>query len=903
MKREELLDAAIAATRDEKLDEGTVEAAGARVWNRLTEELDASPSGAVAAAEEAHRIQGCAGFRALVPAYLAGALAEPKRLLLEDHSRECLGCRKALAAARRGEGGSVRGRAELPAPTRGAWRWAIAATLAAAALAGGLLVWRSGWAPLGASVSAQVRSIQGELVLVTAEHLRPAVAGERLERAQAVRTAKDSGAILALPDGTRVELAERSELSLDRRWDGTVLRLARGSVIVEAAEQRSGHLYVETGDCLVSVVGTVFSVNHGAKGSRVSVLAGEVQVAQGAQHAVLRPGDQLTTNPRLAMIPLEREISWSRDAARYRERLAALKSLGHELDRTLAVANRNSTRLLDLAPAGTGIYVALPNLSQSLADAWQIVEQRVAENEALAAWWQERFGDGNAQQEIAEALGEIRRFGAELGPEIVVAVDLGTGAGAEAPVFLAEVNDPARLSTLLDEEIARLNASAEEGGRVRRITDPSAESEPGPHELLVWLAGDLLLASPSAARLATLQGEIDGGGNPFVSTPFHARLAEVYGEGTSWLVGVDVASLLAHQRAGGAGNAEAATLDRLGLSEVDHLILESHGNGDETQNRAVVTFSDDRRGLASWLAEPAPVGALEYVSPDAHLAVGGLLKEPSTMLDDLLALVSSDDARALAHLAELEATYGLSLREDIAATLGGDFAFAFDGPWLPEPAWKLVLEVADEGRLQGTLATLVEAWNRDAAAEGRPLLAWRQEALDGQVVRTLTTGDGRELVHLLFHDGYLLVGPSRALLLEAVATRAAGVTLPASQRFVDLLPEDGEIHFSGVAYQNLGDSVGALGSLLEQRAPGAPGMPNEGAVSRLEGLLGDTGPSLAVAYGSPRRVTVVTRGGQGVLGFSLERLLALSEGAAGRGPAATPAAARAGVETPAGPRA
>lgn len=896
MNREELLDAAIAATRDEKLDEGTVEAAGARVWTRLTEEAAVSPSGAPAPAEEAHRIHGCEGFRALMPAYLAGALAEPKRLLLEDHSRECLGCRKALAAARRGDSGRERWRADAPAPARASWRWAIAATLAAAALFGGLLVWRSGWTPLGTSVSAQVRSIQGELVLVTPEHLRPAVAGERLERAQAVRTAKDSGAILALPDGTRVELAERSELSLDRRWDGTVLRLARGSVIVEAAEQRSGHLYVETGDCLVSVVGTVFSVNHGAKGSRVSVLAGEVQVAQGAQHAVLRPGDQLTTNPRLAMVPLEREISWSRDAARYRERLAALKSLGHELDQTLAAANRNSTRLLDLAPAGTGIYVALPNLSQSLADAWQIVEQRVAENEALAEWWQERFGDGNAQQEISEALAEIRRFGAELGPEIVVALDLSAGAGAEAPVFLAEVNDSARLSTLLDEEIARLNAGSEDGEHVRRIEDPSAESEGNSRELLVWLTGDLLLASPSAARLATLQGELAGGGNPFVATPFHARLAEVYAEGTSWLLGVDVESLLAHERAGGGGAAEAATLERLGFNDVEHLILESRGDGGENQNRAVVTFADDRRGLASWLAEPAPVGALEYVSPDAHLAVGGLLKEPAAMLDDVLALVATDDAAALARLAELEANYGLSLREDLAATLGGDFAFAFDGPWLPEPSWKLVLEVADEGRLQGTLATLAEAWNRDAAAEGRPLLAWRQEAVDGQVVRTLATADGRELVHLLFTDGYLLIGPSRALLLEAVATRAAGVTLPASQRFIDLLPEDGEIHFSGVAYQNLGDSIGALGSLLERGQAGGE------AAGRLEGLLGDAGPTLAVAYGAPRQVTVVTRGGQGLLGFSLERLLALSGGAAGH-PAAAPAAARLRSETPAGPRA
>ena len=115
--------------------------------------------------------------------------------------------------------------------------------------------------------------------------MRPAVAGERIAGSQLVRTAQGSGAVLELADGSRIELAERSELGLGRRWDGTILELERGSLIVEAAEQRRGHLYVDTGDCRVSVVGTIFSVNHGAKGSRVSVIEGEVHVQPGRASA------------------------------------------------------------------------------------------------------------------------------------------------------------------------------------------------------------------------------------------------------------------------------------------------------------------------------------------------------------------------------------------------------------------------------------------------------------------------------------------------------------------------------------------------------------------------------------------------------------------------------------------
>ena len=172
-------------------------------------------------------------------------------MLLEDHTRECLPCRRALAAARQAKaaaGTAHAGRsagAGVGAGTgagfgtgTGVRRWALAAGLAGVALLSGFLVRQAGVGYLGAAPSVTVRSISGELAVVAGGEARPAVAGERIAGAQLVRTAQGSGAVLELADGSRIELAERSELGLGRRWDGTILELERGSLIVEAAKQR-----------------------------------------------------------------------------------------------------------------------------------------------------------------------------------------------------------------------------------------------------------------------------------------------------------------------------------------------------------------------------------------------------------------------------------------------------------------------------------------------------------------------------------------------------------------------------------------------------------------------------------------------------------------------------------------
>ena len=129
-----------------------------------------------------------------------------------------------------------------------------------------------------------------------------------------IRSNGGGGAVLALADGSRVEMRTHTELSLDRAGDGLRIHLNAGGVIVNAAKQRTGHLYVHTKDMTVSVVGTVFVVNADEDGSRVAVVEGEVRVQQGATETRLLPGEQVTSNPSVNAPSVTQAIAWSRNA-------------------------------------------------------------------------------------------------------------------------------------------------------------------------------------------------------------------------------------------------------------------------------------------------------------------------------------------------------------------------------------------------------------------------------------------------------------------------------------------------------------------------------------------------------------------------------------------------------------
>lgn len=868
---EDLFDRAVAAVRDEPVDPETIEDARRTVWARLAEETASS-----------ERIEGCDDVQALLPAYLEGRLPEPRRVLVEQHTRECVACRRALMTQRTRSTAGETAEAK-PAPAARTRRvsmpsWMpLAAVLALAAFGLGLLFWSGVLGP--AQVMAEVDGLDGDLWKVDESGMLAAWSpGDTIHEGAILRTSKSSGAVVRLTDGSRIEMSERAELTLDKGWRGTTIRLDRGQVMVEAAKQHDGKLYVATDECLVSVVGTVFSVNHGLKGSRVSVLEGEVHVAQRGETDVLLPGDQVTTNAALGRVPLDEEISWSRDRERYRALLGELQTIRRELDERLPKPDqRFASRLLDLAPADTVGYAAVPNLGEHVGETWNVIRERVAASPVLAEWWQEAVTDEGMEPHLEELVTRVRDLGSFLGEEIVLSIAASSEQDG-APLILAEVVDGG-LRAYLQAEIERLEAEHGESPLVL-VDDPAAIPQGGEDErFLVWIGDGVLLATPSAQSLTATAAVVQGTAPAaFPGTSFHQRLAAVYADGVEWLFAADVSRVLAAE-----GDLDDPDLQATGFADLQHVVIERHRDDDQTRTRALVAFSGPRRGVASWLAAPAPMGTLDYVSSNAVMMSAFVIRDPASLLEELMSSNAKIEQGAADVFSEASSKLGVDLRRDVIDALGGEIAFAVDGPLVPEPAWKVIVEVYDSTGLQAAIETLVERAAAEMQGEGATVTLTPGELRGHPAYDVAVTGPngGGVEISYLYADGYLIAAPSRALLDRALQVASSGTNITTAARFRALLPDNGEVHFSGLAFQDLASALGGgddvSGALPEEYS--------ENEVQALMDTVRNAPPMLGYAYGREDAIEIAaTSGDSGLLSFGLWNGLAQGLAAAGGAP-------------------
>ncbi|PYS98270.1 MAG: hypothetical protein DMF63_16585 [Acidobacteria bacterium] len=878
-----IIDNATRNIRDEEIDPSIIDQSAARVWAQVNKQATANTI-----MNSTEHIHGCDDFQSLIPAYLDGKLSPARKLLLEDHSNECVPCRREIKAQKAfvaTKSATYIPRTHSRRDVRpAAKRWATA-KIARVSIAAGLIVCL-GLAGMfmyerldlsGRTLAATLDSANGSVYVVSDSESRQLSAGEQIQKGERVRTAKDSNAVMRLADGSTVEMRERSEFSVSENMRGVTIKLDRGDVIVEAAKQHNGRLYVQTPDSLVSVKGTIFGVESGTKGSRVSVVEGEVKVNHGGKDETLLPGDQTTTSANLNKTSVEQNVAWSRNASRYTNLVADLAKLRHDVNQVPRPGVRYTSKFVDLVPESTVFYAALPNLSETLAESQRIMQERIKQNPALAEWWKGNRGDGLGLND--QTMNRIQEFGSRLGDEIVISASMDAKGEPGSILVLGEVKDAASFRTYVDGELARVAKESGGAPSLRFVDDPltakvanaPAKNVASNPELFVWIHDNVFAASPQIESLrgfeATLQTPDT---NRFANSSFHQRINDVYKDGAGIVVAADLEKIMSQVMTKDTSPDASRRLEgfkQLGVMSLRHFVAEQKDVNGRTLSQAALTFGESNHGVASWLAAPGSMGALDFISPNANVATAFVVKEPALLVDDLLGFMETVQPDVRHQMAEIEKSQGFSIRNDFAAPLGGEFAFAIDGPILPTPSWKVILEVYDQAKLQNTFERSIEKLNQFSMLHGKGKLTLENSAVGDRTYYSIKSDMGLE-VHYTYANGYLVAAPSRALLEQSISNREAGNTLVHSSRFMSTLPQDGNTNFSAIMYHDLAPLMGPLAERLKNAG-------GDQEAQKLASIDANAPPTLVYAYAQGDRITLAANTEGGAFGLSPASLIGL----------------------------
>ena len=561
---EDRLEGAVEEMRRETVDATTLDAARARVWDKVTNAA----------------VSGCTEFQPEFPAYLSGTLIGGRRMLLEDHISRCSACRAELADLR-----GDRKVVAMPRRSSTPWRrWGSLAAAAALALSvlylgrDTLDAWMAPGGPRATVVSAG-----GGLYAMPGGALD---AGAAIGEKEMVRTGPGAHAVLRLADGSTVDVNERTEMYVTAAWSGQAIHLQRGDVIVQAAKQRRGHLRVLTRDSIASVKGTVFAVSAGMGGSVVSVVEGSVQVNQPGRELMLSPGQQAASNPALAS-SVAQAVSWSPDADEYLQLLASFEKIGQQVAQFSGPLRTTS----NAAAVSAGRRVRLRRRAESR---WQ---HRPGPGRRRAAGARERRRSGRGGHptpgcELRRIVDRVKSVSAMLGDEVAFSIANRRARATSVPMVMARVQPGQR---------AALTSSARRAvRRGRRVVAA----------VLGLRRSDAGLGLPVAPGVGH---QPSGPGRRLCVRGCHRRSVQARRR----LAGcaIDAAPVIQM-----AADDDAPPVKLAGMAGVKYLFLEQRSPAGAEENEVTLMFGGRAAGMASWLADSGSGGAAEYLPADALVA-------------------------------------------------------------------------------------------------------------------------------------------------------------------------------------------------------------------------------------------------------------------------------------------
>jgi type II secretory pathway pseudopilin PulG len=480
-------------------------------------------------------------------------------------------------------------------------------------------------------------------------------------------------------------------------------------------------------------------------------------------------------------------------------------------------APRSQGQFLAKLPESTVFYAAFPNYGESAHQAAQIFKEQLDKSTQLKAFLSKNKLD-TLEPQIEKGTQKFYEFSQFLGDEVVIA---GRLKGEEPTgVLAAEVKKPglrAFLDHLNDEEFTNPSDRL-------RIFDPqqlAKASEKGATKGPVLLVRpDYIAIGLSVEALREFNSQIDRSGPGLTSTSLGRRLAQSYQSGANTVFGLDLHQLVGLIPATKAQ--DKAVLEKSGFADVSYLVAESTISATGATTRFELSFQGPRHGIASWIAGPAPMDGLDFVSNHPANVVAMILKSPAQIFDDLRDIAGES---AFASLPQIESQLNVNFKQDLLAKLSGETILEMQGPPMGIPgstqtafhgaapsanlgSYKLILRVTDPAGLQQTLTRLL--------ATGGLQSGQREE--DGVTINTFIfpSPSSSMEINYFFLDGYLVIASDQVTAREALKAHRNGDSLAKSARLRDSLPAGAGQNASLLMYQDVGKM---LGSMMAQLPP------------------------------------------------------------------------------------
>ena len=502
-----------------------------------------------------------------------------------------------------------------------------------------------------------------------------------------------------------------------------------------------------------------------------------------------RPGRSAATAP----AQQKPDADWEK----YSKVIVELAQIQAKLQQELQFpAPRGQSRLLPLLPESTLVVAALPNYGDTLHQAAQIFQREREENATLRNWWKNDVGaDG---KKIDDALDRIYQISQYLGDEVVIS---GSNRGkSPAPLLIAEIKKPGLKEFLqqVDKEFS------DKGKPALRILGPqelaaATEVHPGDGPV-VLVRPDYILVALDLATLRESNSQLDKNHGSLASTPFGQRMAQAYSGGAGVVFGADLQKILAAlpQKT----DKDLMAFQNAGFADMKYLVWEHKDMAGRSTSQTELSFTGPRRGVASWLAKPAPLGGLNFISPKSPMVIALELKNLAEIFEDVREMATASNPDALSPLVMAEGQLQINIKQDLLSKLSGEVVLALDPPVKEQPEWKVALRVNDTAGLQQTFARLLAAM---------PVESHQQEE-NGLLYHSVVIPSGPKPVEITyaFVDGYLLVAPSHKAVADAVQAHRDGGSLARSTDFQSWLAPGHSAEASGFVYQNLGAMLGPM---------------------------------------------------------------------------------------------